>query len=283
MKYTVLAQHTGVATLAQWEKTIGQYVGLGEALLTLRAADGSELTVVSPTYGVLFKRAVLSGEAVEAGEPLAVLAGVTEQQEAPSFPDDDYAPVGPEERHTPSARWQRLAQHHAASLTRAPHLQTTLAVDLSEVARLQTRTQAPLAAFVVAATAATLRRFPLLNAAWLAPDDVRLRKSIHLALPQPDGTFPVLLDADKQSVMALARALAAPPLLPQRGATFTLTLGEALTQTPILHQPQSAHLYLGITGTLCLAHDARVADGFAATAFLQAIRASLEDAQFLFV
>lgn len=283
MKYTVLADHTGAATVTGWEKAIGQFVGRGELLLTLHNTDGAELSIFSPTYGVLFKRAVLTGEAVEAGEPLAVLAGVTETQVREPDPEESYLPVGPEERYTPSPRWQRLAQHHAASLTLAPHLYTSLSVELTEVRRLQAKTEAPLAAFASAAVAAALRAFPLFNAAWLAPDDVRLRHTIHIALPQPDGTFPVLLDADKQSVMALARALALPAQLPQRGATFTLTLGEAQTQTPILHQPQSGHLYLGATGTLCLAHDARVADGFAATAFLQAIRSGLEEAQFLFV
>lgn len=284
MKYTVLAEHVGVATVVGWEKALGQYVALGDVLLTLRTTDGTELPVLSPTYGVLFKRSVLTQEAVEAGEPLAVLAGVTEPQ-APvaSDPEQGYVPVGPEEKYTPPLRWQRLALHHAASLAVAPHQYTTLTVNLAEVERLQARTQAPLAAFVSAATAAALKRFPLFNAAWLADDDLRLRKEVHLALPQPDGTFPVVRDADSKSVMSLARELAACAALPQQGATFTLTLGTADSQTPILHQPQTGHLYLGERGLLCLAHDARVADGFAATDFLRTVALSLEEAQFLFV
>ena len=51
MKLTVLAAHDGVATVAGWEKAIGQFVALNEPLLRLRTIDGTELVVVAPVYG----------------------------------------------------------------------------------------------------------------------------------------------------------------------------------------------------------------------------------------
>ncbi len=282
MKFTVLAEHDGVATVAGWEHGIGQFVALNEPLLRLRTTDGTELVVVAPVYGVLFKKAVLEGEAVEAGEPLAVLAGVTEPQtQVPSEPD--YAPVGPETRLTPTTHEQRLASHHAAALTLIPHQMTTLVAELSEVRRLQEKSGAGLTAFLLAAVAAALRTHPRFNAAWLAADEIRLRHNVNVCLPQPDGTFPVLLDADRKSVLSLSRELENLEALPTRGATFTLTVGAASTQTPILHTPQAGHLYIGSTGVLTLAHDPRIADGFAAVLFLQEIQRNLEETRFLFV
>lgn len=281
MKFTVIAEHDGVATVAGWEKAIGEFVAADAPLLRLRTSDGIERPILAPVYGVLFKKSVLPGEAVEAGEPLAVLAGVTETPTV-TAPEPDYTPVGLETRVAPTEAEQRLARHHAASLTLTPHQYTTLPTDLTEVSRLEEKTGAPRAAFLIAAVAAALKAHPRFNAAWIAGDDVRLRSEVNLCLPQPDGRFPTLLHADKKSVLALARELTS--LAPDaRQATFTLTLGAAHTQTSILHTPQSAHLYIGPSGTLTLAHDPRVADSFAAIAFLQTIQRNLEETQFLFV
>lgn len=284
MKFTVLAAHDGVATVAGWEKAIGQFVALNEPLLRLRQSDGTELSVSASVYGVLFKKAVLEGEAVEAGEPLAVLAGVTEPQtQVPSESFSDYAPVGPETRLTPTVHEQRLARHHAAALTLIPHQVTGLPAELSEVRRLQGKSGASLTAFLIAAVAAALKAHPRFNAAWLAADDIRLRHNVNICLPQQDGTFPVLFDADRRSVLAVSRELENLEALPTRGATFTLTVGAASTQTPILHTPQAAHLYIGSTGILTLAHDPRLADSFAAVLLLQEIQRNLEETRFLFV
>jgi pyruvate/2-oxoglutarate dehydrogenase complex dihydrolipoamide acyltransferase (E2) component len=282
VKFTVIAEHEGVATVVGWERAIGQFVALGEPLLRLRKSDGTELSVVAPVYGVLFKKAVLEAEAVEAGEPLAVLAGVTETK-THDVPEPDYVPVGPETRDTPTEREQDLARHHAAALALVPHQHTMLSANLTEMRRLQEKSGAALSAFFVAAVAAALRAHPRFNAAWLTDDEIRLRQNINICLPQPGAAFPVLLDADRQSVLALSRALESSAALPTGGATFTLTLGEALTQNPILHTPQAAHLYIGSTGVLSLAHDPRVADGFAATAFLKEVQRNLEETRFLFV
>ena len=284
MKFTVLAAHEGVATVAGWEKAIGQFVAMGEPLLHLRTTDGTEFSVAASVYGVLFKKAVLEGEAVESGEPLAVLAGVTEAI-VPKIaePDYAYAPVGLETRLTPTEREQKLARHHAAALALVPHQITTLSANLSEAQRLQEKSGASLTAFLIAAVAAALKVHPRFNAAWLAFDEIRLRHNINLCLPQPDGTFPVLSDADKKSILALSREMENLAALSPHSATFTLTVGQSLTQTPILHTPQTAHLYIGSTGMLALAHDPRVAEGFAATAFLQEIQRNLEETRFLFV
>ena len=136
MKFTVIAEHEGVATVASWEKAIGQFVALNEPLLRLRKSDGTELVIAAPVYGVLFKKAVLEAEAVEAGEPLAVLAGVTETK-THTAPETDYVPIGPETRYTPTENEQHLARHHAAALALVPHQYTSLTVDLTETRRLQ--------------------------------------------------------------------------------------------------------------------------------------------------
>ena len=282
MKFTVIAEHEGVATVAGWERAIGQFVALNEPLLRLRKSDGTEFVIAAPVYGVLFKKAVLEAEAVEAGEPLAVLAGVTETK-THNAPGPGYVPIGPETRYTPTESEQRLARHHAAGLSLVPHQYTTISANLTETRRLQEKSGARIDAFFIAAVAAALKAHPRFNAAWLADDEIRLRENINICLPQPSGAFPVLPDADKKSILALSRELESPELLPTHGATFTLTLGEALTQTPILHTPQAAHLYIGCTGGLTLAHDPRTADGFAATAFLQEIQRNLEETRFLFV
>ncbi|WP_309711965.1 2-oxo acid dehydrogenase subunit E2 [Armatimonas sp.] len=282
MKFTVIAEHEGVATVAGWEKAIGQFVALNEPLLRLRKSDGTEFPIVAPVYGVLFKKAVLEAEAVEAGEPLAVLAGVTETK-IHTAPEPDYVPVGSETRYTPTEREQSLAHHHAAALSLVPHQYTTISANLTETQRLQEKSGATLSAFFIAAVAAALKAHPRFNAAWLADDEIRLRENINICLPQPSGAFPVLCDADKKSILALSRELESPELLPTHGATFTLTVGEAVSQTPILHTPQAAHLYIGCTGTLTLAHDPRIADGFAATKFLREIQRNLEETRFLFV
>ena len=285
MKFTVIAEHEGVATVAGWERGIGQFVALNEPLLRLRKSDGTEFSIVAPVYGVLFKKSVLEAEAVEAGEPLAVLAGVTETK-THTAPEPDYVPVGPETRYTPTENEQRLARHHAAALSLVPHQYTSLAANLTETRRLQEKSGATLSAFFVAAVAAALRAHPRFNAAWLAEEEIRLRQNINICLPQPGGAFPVLCDADKQSILALSPELESIAALPTRGATATLTIGEAESQTPILHTPQTAHLYIGLigsTGTLTLAHDPRVADSFTATAFLKEIQRNLEETRFLFV
>jgi len=119
---------------------------------------------------------------------------------------------------------------------------------------------------------------------------------------------PVIRDADRLSIAGLASAVQA---LAEKtrggkvsaaevaGGTFTVTnpgVFGAVISTPIIHQPQSAILATGriadvpavVDGGLCvrkrmflsLSYDHRVVDGATAVQFLQAVRQSLEDADF---
>jgi pyruvate/2-oxoglutarate dehydrogenase complex dihydrolipoamide acyltransferase (E2) component len=261
VKHTILWEKPELAFVTGWKKEIGEVVELFESIATVRIGE-TEHSVRSEKVGVLFKKCILVGEAIELGEPLAVLAGVAE-------PVSDIA-------------WHALplAAHHAASLRVAPHVYTTLDVTLSELHRLREKAALiSLIPFFIAAVAAALREFPALNGG---------HREINIALFE-DTAVPVVFQADQKSVLHLSRELQTLPKTNPRGATFTITdgLGQARTQTPVLHQPQVGHLFLGgdarDNATLCLAHDARFVGNFEAMHFLQAVRKSLEEAQFLFI
>lgn len=128
-----------------------------------------------------------------------------------------------------------------------------------------------------------LRQHPRFNAIRLGDDAVHVIDEIRLAVGER-----VLRDADKRSVLQIARELDSVGW--SEGSTFTLIdlseLGVAF-QTPVIRQPQVGILTAGAASDnklpLALTHDARVADGKAAAAFLSAVRRHLEEAQFLFV
>ena len=288
-----------------WAATLGELVREGAPLLRVCGRDGVEEEIPCPTTGVLFRWTIMPGDAVEPGEPIAVLAGVPEPLELPDIPPPRYVPDGVEEPVERGAAERARAEHHGESWRSAPHQLTLAGADLSEVERLRLhaapgfteRTGLTLGhlPFVVAAVAAALRRYPHCNARKLSPTDVRLQQAIRLGLPGPNGV-PVLRDADRLSVLSLAREIGRLRSLPQlpesdrRGATATLTdLTETgvLWQAPILHQPQVIHLCAGSARAgrlhLCLASDAGVVDSAEAAGFVDAVRRSLEEADFLFV
>jgi pyruvate/2-oxoglutarate dehydrogenase complex dihydrolipoamide acyltransferase (E2) component len=320
MKYTVLLPRvsglTGdVGLVSSWRKEIGEAVQSGDILAVVGGAE-----VVSPAFGILARKVVLPGEAIEVGEPLAILSGVPEEfvtgAEAISEPfalRPPYIPGGPEEIVPLSPVRQAIARHMARSIQESPHVVTVLPVDMSEVMRLAARVGVPVLPFVLSAAASALKQFPDLNAERVGYAEVRRKQYVHIAVPVRRAderlVVPVLRDTDRKSIRSLAREweelraqAVAGTLSPdaQRGATFTVVeVADALYQTPVLHQPQSAILSMGaVTRTpvaadddtvtvrpvahLCLAHDARVADGETAAAFLQEVRRHLEEARFLF-
>jgi pyruvate/2-oxoglutarate dehydrogenase complex dihydrolipoamide acyltransferase (E2) component len=257
MKHTVLlGPREGVGIVAAHAKTLGEYVAPGETLVTVRI-DGVEEPVLADRHGVVFRWMVLPGDAIEAGEPLVVLTGTTEVPPAlPPLPDPD-----------------AVARHHATSWRLAPHVSTVAAARLGEVARLAESAGCTLLPFVVASVAAALRAHPRFNVG----NEVRLGVG--------DS---VLVDADRRSVLQLARALETGE--PGERASFTITdlsASGALLQNPILRQPQVGHLAVGAPDGgrvyLTLVHDARAATEAEAAAFLCAIRSHIESADFLFV
>ncbi len=288
------------ALVVAWLCQCGEWVRRGEPLVRLN--DGAAMwTLECPVDGVLFRILAEPGQTVEAGEPLAVFSGVDPRPAAVPEPTVD----PPQSVHTLSARQRALADHAVRSFHAAPHIVTEAVVDLGEVERLRARAATlPILPFVAAAAAQTLARIPALNCRWGNDGEIRRYASVHLALPlavdhDPGIAAPVLRDAARLSVLALAREIAALFTAARAGtldpaqqprATFTLTdLSQTgvRTQTPVVHQPQGGHLVLGAVdhgrATLTLAHDARIADGFAAAAFLGEVRRELEEGRFLYL
>lgn len=160
---------------------------------------------------------------------------------------------------------------------------------------------------VVKAVALALREHPRLNAR-LEGETIRLLPEVHVgvAVALEDGLLvPVVRDADRKSLQEIAqeaRRLAerarAGTLTPAEasGSTFTVTnLGMYGVDafTPIVNPPEAAILGIGRiverpvrqdgglawrqVMTLSLTFDHRLVDGAPAAAFLQAVRARLED------
>jgi pyruvate/2-oxoglutarate dehydrogenase complex dihydrolipoamide acyltransferase (E2) component len=279
MKYTVTLPTalsgltSDVGIVSSWRKQIGEMVQPGEVLAVVGEAE-----VPSPAFGILAKKVVLPGEAIEVGEPLAVLSGVPEplvtgQEKVPEpfAVRPAYVPGGPEEVQALSPVAQAVAQHLARSAQVSPHVFTVAAADMSEVVRLSAQTGAPPFAFVIHAVAGALVRYPLLNAQLVGEAEVRMKRYVHIGVARRTAggggrlAAPVLRDADQKSLMTLGRELAdffaaadAGTLPPetQRGATFTVAEapGDVLYQTPILHQPQAAQLSVGAVVRLPVAN-----------------------------
>lgn len=322
MKQTVVLPpfpnpEVSVAVVGRWHKRVGEAVVADHPLVEVWTETTGFVDVGAPVTGTLARIVAVENEAVEVGEPLAVVSVVPglPTQIPPLFPapparvptqDEEIVPLPPVEG--------RRATHMAGSWRVAPHVHTVVAVDLSEVtaliARLQTVSLGVLP-FVVKAVADALAHFPAVNAEWIDNAIVCRKKNVHIAVAVAPSVAPVVRDADKKSLLTLAREM--DELSPRarrgdgvplflRGATFTIThpgaRRGALFQTPILHQPQAALLSVGalvktpalVDGTLavrdllhlCLVTDARVIDDETAADFLADIQTTLEETRFLF-
>ena len=286
VKHTILLEapdgdSSVVGVVAAWGKNLGEYVGPGDALLTVRFGE-REVEIPADRHGVVFKWAALPGETVEPGEPLVVLSGVA-FPEVPSREPASLPALPPGTTVELSEREKALARHDGSSYRAAPHVTTLAYADLTETLRLVEKARCAPLAFIVASVAAALRQHLRFNAMRVGDDAVHLIDEIRLAVGER-----VLRDADKRSVLQIARELDAAGW--SDGSTFTLIdlseLGVEF-QTPVIRQPQVGILTIGAPDgnrlPLALTHDARIADGNAAAAFLSAVRRHLEEAQFLFV
>lgn len=276
-----------VAVVERWEKTLGQTVMAGETLAFLRAGDAT-FAVTSPAWGVLTRKCALPGEAVEAGEPVAVLGGV-------SAPLDGIAatPVplvaSPPGNHESSA--DTVFDHHRRSLQQTPHAYAVTLADVSEALRYIAKTgrgetvsgvpeTLTLLPFVLCAAAGCVSRFPQITDE-MHPAPV---VSVGVETYDPAGglVVPVIQNAHSKSILAVAREWAGYESRIARnalgvadvcGATFTVSLTpHVLYRTPVLHAPLAAHLScgktVGDTVHLCLAYDASRVSGQVAEAFL---------------
>lgn len=322
MKYTVTlpdiegisAEGAKVGVVTEWHKEIGEAVLSGDTLATVGRA-----AIRSSAYGILARKFALPGEAIEVGEPLALLSGVPEPlttgtEAIPlAFQQPSYLPTGPENKRSLTEQEQAIAQHNLRSAYYSPRVTSVLGIDMEETIRLSERVNAPLLLFVAHVAAAALTKFPRLNSRIVDDAEIIEREYIHIAIPfrTSSGTLftVVLRDADSKSLMALTRESevkrlqAEEGVLPadgQRGATFTIAdAAPVLYQTPVLHQPQAALLTVGTVvrtpvalpndtvvvrpiSHLCLTHDARFVPNEDAAAFLAEVKTGLEEARFLF-
>lgn len=215
-----------------------------------------------------------------------------------------------------SSMRRSIAQHMVESkLHTAPHVTTVMEVDLSSVMAHRNANKEKFAKqgvrltftpYFVAACASALQEFPELNARWT---DEGLYyhhvANIGMAVALDDGLIvPVIKNAQDYNLIGLARQVndlaeraRTRQLKPDevRDGTFSITnhgVSGSLMATPIINQPQSAILGVGMIekrvkvvddsiairpcSYISLTFDHRVADGATADHFLAAVKDVLE-------
>jgi len=212
---------------------------------------------------------------------------------------------------------RRIAEHMRHSLDTAAHFTFVAEADMTDVAAhragLAQRAQSQgvkltYLAYVVKALAASVAKFPMLNASLDdAASEIVLHPDVHvgIATHTPDGlTVPVIHDAGKRTLFAIAREIdrlaqaargGALKLDELQGGTITVTSTGArggVLATPILHHPQVAilgvheikpkpavrdgQIVIRDLGNLSLSLDHRVVDGAIGAEFLYDLIARLE-------
>ncbi len=260
-----------------------------------------------PGSGDLFKPSV---EYATSAPKLAVA-------EAPKAPTSPIVTTGiPHDLIAISNMRRRIADHMVESKHTSPHVTTVFEVDVSAITHHRNQHKTEYAAqgtkltftpyFVLAVTTA-LRKYPLLNARW-TNDNILAYKVAHIgiATATDDGLLvPVIKNAQDYNLMGLARQIndlaeraRSKQLRPDdiRDGTFTITnhgVSGSLFATPIINQPQSAILGVGIIekrvkvindaiairpcAYLSLTFDHRIADGATADGFMSEVKRILED------
>lgn len=247
-----------------------------------------------------------------------VTEGDLQKHRAPA-PEAPGSSVGPEVEYEPLTRIRKtIAKRMSASTQNAAHMTLFWEVEVSDLVALRARHKARAAEagvrltylpFVVRAVTASLREFPHLNSVLdLDNDRVVLKKryNIGIAIDSEAGlTVPVIRDADRLSLMELARAIQDAAEKAHRrelgleelqNGTFTITNFGALGGSfgvPVINYPEVGILGVGriaekpvvregaiIVGQvmpLSLSADHRLIDGGEATRFLQAVATRLGD------
>jgi pyruvate dehydrogenase E2 component (dihydrolipoamide acetyltransferase) len=253
-----------------------------------------------------------------AGAPAASRPAETARPALPAIPAVDFAQFGPTTVE-PLSRIQRISGPRLhASWVNIPHVTQFDEADITELERMRTslkdRAEAagvkltPLA-FIMRACVKALQEFPRFNSA-LDPDGANLivRKYIHMGFAADTAqglVVPVVRDADRKDVYALARALSQLsekaragklPITDMQGGCFTISsLGGigGTAFTPIINAPEVA--ILGVSRSaqrpvyrdgafvprlmlpLSLSYDHRVIDGAMAARFTTWLSQTLAD------
>ena len=251
---------------------------------------------------------------------LHVQASQATASPAAAPPQDQIAPQPAqevEEESVPLTPVRRMiAEAMVRSVSQIPHAWSTVEVDVTNLVALRSQTRPGFEEkegvdlthlpFIIKTVVESLKEHPTLNATW-GGDKIILKKRINLgiAVAAAQGlTVPVIHDADRMSIAALAHATRD---LAQRarqskltlddvhGGTFTLNntgaLGSIISQ-PIINYPQAAILTteaiqkrpvvrddaIAIRSmmNLCISFDHRINDGAETGGFLQTVKARLE-------
>jgi 2-oxoglutarate dehydrogenase E2 component (dihydrolipoamide succinyltransferase) len=210
----------------------------------------------------------------------------------------------------------KIAEHMVLSKRTSAHVTTIHRVDMTKVARLRERHKAQFQAaygfgltylpFIVRATVAGLRQYPLLNAS-LDNNNIIYHNEIHvgIAVALENGLIvPVIRGADEKNVLGLQRSIVdlaararSRQLKPDEvtGGTFSITnFGSfgSLIGTPVINQPQVAIMGVGTVDKtpvviddaiairsichLSLSFDHRLIDGALADQFMTKVKQVLE-------
>ncbi|MBZ5723692.1 MAG: 2-oxoglutarate dehydrogenase, E2 component, dihydrolipoamide succinyltransferase [Acidobacteriia bacterium] len=237
---------------------------------------------------------------------------------APQQPPPPLAPAGQARTRIEPMSTMRLkiAEHMVLSKRTSAHVTTIHRVDMTKVARLRERLKDQFQAnygfsltylpFMVRASVAALRQFPLLNASLDGNNIVYHNEvNIGIAVALENGLIvPVVRAAGEKNVLGLQRAIVdlaararSRQLKPDevQGGTFSITnFGSfgSLVGTPIINQPQVAILGVGTVDKtpvvvddaiairsichLSLTFDHRLVDGALADQFMGKVRQVLE-------
>ncbi len=238
---------------------------------------------------------------------------VPEKETAKTVPSFSFGGESRYEEVAVSQMRKVIARRLGESKFSAPHFYVTVAINMGKVSELRNRLNevAPVKIsfndLVVKACALNLRKHPTINSSWLG-DKIRINHDVNIgvAVAIPDGLLvPVVRHADMKSlsqinveVKELAGRAKGKKLAPEEmsGNTFTISnLGMFGIEefTAIINPPDACILAVGgindkaivqngqvVAGKIMkvtLSSDHRVVDGASAAAFLNDLKATLED------
>lgn len=333
--------------VSRWLKKIGDEVEQYEPILEVET-DKVTTEVTAAASGVLLAILVQEGLTVTAGTPLAYIgqpgetpetgAQVMAQAAPPPKPLAAPTPARPafilpptipaprpmlpgDELLPHTAMRRSIAEHMARSKHASPHATTVFEVDMSRVLAHREVNQAAferdgarltLTAYFVAAAAAALQAYPMVNSTF-TDSGLLIHKQINIGIAVSLGAegliVPVLRNAEQLSLRDIARGVGdlaqrarGKKLLPDdvTGSTFAITnhgSAGSLFATPVINQPNVAILGVGALQKrpvvvphggadtfairpmlyVGLTFDHRVLDGASADAFLAHVKQTLEN------
>jgi pyruvate/2-oxoglutarate dehydrogenase complex dihydrolipoamide acyltransferase (E2) component len=215
-----------------------------------------------------------------------------------------------------------MAEHMAMSARTAARVTTVAEVDMTELVKLRNAQKEEFkrehgiyltfVPFVMRAICVGAKEFPILNSS-LRGEEIIIPRSINIGVAVDAGEIllvPVVKDVANKGIVELSREVirlttkaheGKLSLQDIQGGTISLTnagVYGALLATPIIHQPQSAILWMGkVMETpvvrdgqivirsmmyLCLSYDHRIIMGAQAVRFLQIVKKALENPNPLF-